>query len=92
MPDHSVAEVAENFEAYAARVAEEGESLVVTRDGQPYVEVRPARRGCTVAEFIAMIPHLPYVDDDDREQFARDLEAAHEHLNSLPLPPDPWES
>lgn len=89
MPSRSVSEVAERFAEYVAEVAERGETLVVTRDGQPIVELRPTQRGRTVREFVDMIPSLPDMGDD-REQFARDLEAAHEAMNSQPLPPDPW--
>jgi len=42
---------------------ERGESVIVTRDGQPVAELRPLpRRGVSAATLIARRRHLPDVD------------------------------
>jgi antitoxin (DNA-binding transcriptional repressor) of toxin-antitoxin stability system len=86
----SLSEVAANLEEYVERVAQRGERLLLTRDGNPIAEIRPVSREAhrTLGEIWDSLPELA---PGDAEAFVRDLEAAHDEMNRAPLR-DPWES
>ncbi|HEX8695591.1 MAG TPA: hypothetical protein VF746_24470 [Longimicrobium sp.] len=85
-----VEEVACDFTAYVNQVMDSGESIVLTRGGQPVAELRPVSRDVTFGELPALFDSLPRLDTEEAEAFAADIEAARVWLNGIPLL-DPWE-
>jgi len=91
MPSRSVSEVAEHFAEYVARVADQGETLTVTREGEPIAELRPVKRGLRIKDLPAFFASLPHLEPAELEEFARDIEAGRAELSAMPQR-DPWAS
>ena len=87
----SVTDVARNFSEFINRVAHRGERFVLTRGGKAVAELRPVPAGRRLSELPAILAALPPLGAGDAEAFRRDIDAAREDLNAVPLR-DPWES
>ncbi|HEX6749048.1 MAG TPA: hypothetical protein VF092_17245 [Longimicrobium sp.] len=87
----SVTDVARNFSDYINRVAHRGERFVLMRGGKAVAELRPVPTGRRVSELAEIFASLPRLGADEAEAFGRDIDAAREEQNSVPVR-DPWES
>jgi len=85
-----VEEAARDLTAYVDQVMDSGDSIVLTRDGQPVAELRPVPRDVTLGELRAFFDSLPRLDAEEAKAFAADIEAARTGLNGIPLR-NPWE-
>ena len=86
-----VSEAAVHLAEYVDRVARQGETFLLTQDGQPVAELRPAaasKPGISLAEFLRSLPQL---SDAEARSFADDIEAARA-THSKAEPRNPWES
>ncbi|MEX1184783.1 MAG: hypothetical protein WEF86_16375, partial [Gemmatimonadota bacterium] len=61
------------------------------RGGRPVAELTPVPGGARMGELPALLASLPRIDDEDAEQFARDLQESRDALNEA-APGDPWAS
>jgi len=74
-----------NFSELLNRARYRGESFLVERNGEAVAEIRPARKGSTVADAIDCLKTTPLPDPD----FKRDmLEIVAERQRDYPH--DPW--
>lgn len=80
----SATEASRNFSRVIDAAAHRGESFVVERNGEPVVEIRPARRPPTVADALAYMRRAP-IDLD----FVRDVEDVIAERQAMP-PVDRW--
>lgn len=86
----SVTDVARNFSEFINRVAHRGERFVLMRGGKAVAELRPVPAGRRLSELPAIFAALPRLGEADAEEFGRDIDAAREELNAVPVR-DPWE-
>ncbi|HEX8244008.1 MAG TPA: hypothetical protein VF541_10945 [Longimicrobium sp.] len=86
----SVTDVARNFSEYINRVAHRGERFVLMRGGKAVAELRPVPTGCRLSELPEIFAALPHLGSDDAAAFGRDVDAAREELDAVPVR-DPWE-
>lgn len=87
----SVTDVARNFSEYINRVAHRGERFVLTRGGRAVAELRPVPSGRRLSELPEVFASLPRLGADEAEAFGRDIDAARDELDAVPVR-DPWES
>ncbi|MBA3421318.1 MAG: type II toxin-antitoxin system Phd/YefM family antitoxin [Thermoleophilaceae bacterium] len=79
-------EASRNFSELLNRARYGGESFLVERNGEAVAEIRPARKGSTVADAIDFLKTTPLPDPD----FKRDmLKIIAERKRDYPR--DPWD-
>ncbi|HEX2204475.1 MAG TPA: hypothetical protein VHG91_14285 [Longimicrobium sp.] len=86
----SVAEFERNCSAYIDRVAS-GERLILTRGGEPVVELRPVRKGRPLYELGQLLASLPRLTDEEADAYLADIEKARDESSGPPFR-DPWAS
>jgi len=86
----TVTEMARKFADYINRVAYRGDRFILTRGNKPVAEIRPLPRKLTGREFAEIWKSLPHLTPEEAEEFGRDIDAAREELNKIPIR-DPWE-
>ena len=86
----TLAELTECLPDVIERVHDQGESIVVERDGKPLVTISPPAHGParTWKEFLERLADAPRPDD----KFADDLEEIQAEMNRLPLQEPEWPS
>jgi antitoxin (DNA-binding transcriptional repressor) of toxin-antitoxin stability system len=84
-------QAAENLAGYVKDISRTGDSLVLTSEGNPVAELRPARRTARLSELRAVLEAGPRLNGEEAADFARDVAAGRVLMNT-PLPSDPWES
>ncbi len=87
----SVTDLLRNFSDYINRVVYRGERFVVVRGGKAVAELSPVPSGSRLGELPALLDSLPRLDEEDADDFARELERARRELDAEG-PRDRWES
>ena len=91
MRDISVTDFVRNFADLINGVAYRGDRLRLRRGKRVLAEVVPTVQVRTLREFADIMKNGPHLSPADAEIFGKDIDAAREQLNKLPIE-DHWAS